>query len=100
MTSKATKDGGRALRVRVRKKGLKASSANWLTRQLNDPYVAQAKREGYRSRAAFKLAEIDDKFRIFRKNATGAKWRFIAWARAVASLEPMSSPSKQFRASS
>ena len=70
MTSKATKDGGRRLRVRVRKKGLKASSANWLTRQLNDPYVAQAKREGYRSRAAFKLAEIDDKFRIFKKNAT------------------------------
>jgi 23S rRNA (uridine2552-2'-O)-methyltransferase len=56
--------------VRVRTKGLKASSARWLERQLNDPYVAQAKREGYRSRAAFKLAELDDKFRILKKNAT------------------------------
>jgi 23S rRNA (uridine2552-2'-O)-methyltransferase len=70
MTRKATKDSGRGLRVRVRTKGLKASSSRWLERQLNDPYVAQAKRQGYRSRAAFKLAELDDKFRILKKNAT------------------------------
>ena len=68
MTPKATKDGGRALRVRVRAKGLKASSTRWLERQLNDPYVAEAKRKGYRSRAAFKLAELDDKFRILKKS--------------------------------
>jgi 23S rRNA (uridine2552-2'-O)-methyltransferase len=70
MTSRTTKDSGRGLRVRVRTKGLKASSARWLERQLNDPYDAQAKQKGYRSRAAFKLAELDDKFRVFKKNAT------------------------------
>jgi 23S rRNA (uridine2552-2'-O)-methyltransferase len=70
MTRKATKDGGRGLRVRVHTKGLKASSTRWLSRQLNDPYVAEAKRQGYRSRAAFKLAELDDKFRLLKKNAT------------------------------
>ena len=41
------------------------SSTRWLQRQLNDPYVAAAKREGYRSRSAYKLLEIDDKFHIF-----------------------------------
>ena len=70
MAPKATKDGGRSLRVRVRAKGLTASSTRWLERQLNDPYVADAKRKGFRSRAAFKLAELDDKFRILKKNAT------------------------------
>ena len=45
------------------------SSRAWLERQINDPYVARAKREGYRSRAAFKLAEIDDKFHILKKGA-------------------------------
>ena len=42
------------------------SSKLWLERQLNDPYVAQAKREGYRSRAAYKLIEIDDKFHFLK----------------------------------
>ena len=45
------------------------SSRAWLERQLSDPYVARAKREGYRSRAAFKLAEIDDKFHFLKKGA-------------------------------
>jgi 23S rRNA (uridine2552-2'-O)-methyltransferase len=45
------------------------SSRTWLERQLKDPYVARAKREGFRSRAAFKLAEIDDKFHILKANA-------------------------------
>src|SRR3974390_3439295 len=45
------------------------SSRTWLERQIKDPYVARAKREGYRSRAAFKLAEIDDKFHILKKDA-------------------------------
>ena len=42
------------------------SSRTWLERQLADPYVARAKSEGYRSRAAFKLTEIDDKYRLFK----------------------------------
>lgn len=42
------------------------SSQKWLERQLNDPYVARAKREGYRSRAAFKLLEIDDRYHILK----------------------------------
>jgi 23S rRNA (uridine2552-2'-O)-methyltransferase len=62
--------GSRALKVRVKSgKGRKLSSKLWLERQLNDPYVARAKREGFRSRAAYKLTEIDDKARILKKNA-------------------------------
>jgi 23S rRNA (uridine2552-2'-O)-methyltransferase len=45
------------------------SSRAWLERQLSDPYVARAKREGFRSRAAFKLAEIDDKYRLLKAGA-------------------------------
>jgi 23S rRNA (uridine2552-2'-O)-methyltransferase len=45
------------------------SSRRWLDRQLNDPYVARAKREGFRARAAFKLIEIDDKYRLLKKGA-------------------------------
>jgi 23S rRNA (uridine2552-2'-O)-methyltransferase len=56
----------RRLKTRVKDKGKSQSSRRWLERQLNDPYVARAKREGYRSRAAFKLAQIDDKHRILR----------------------------------
>jgi 23S rRNA (uridine2552-2'-O)-methyltransferase len=64
------KPGGRGLRVKVRAKGLKAGSVRWLERQLNDPYVAQAKAKGYRSRAAFKLIELDDKFHFLRRGAS------------------------------
>jgi 23S rRNA (uridine2552-2'-O)-methyltransferase len=46
-----------------------ASSRAWLTRQINDPYVARAKREGFRSRAAYKLAEIDDKYHLLKPGA-------------------------------
>lgn len=57
--------GERTLRTRVKTaKGRKLSSTRWLDRQLNDPYVQRAKREGYRSRAAFKLIEIDDRRRF------------------------------------
>ena len=45
------------------------SSRAWLERQISDPYVARAKREGLRSRAAFKLAEIDDRHKVFRPGA-------------------------------
>lgn len=56
----------RRLKVRVKDKRKTQSSRLWLERQLNDPYVARAKREGYRSRAAFKLTEIDDKHRLLK----------------------------------
>ena len=57
--------GARALTTRIKKKsGLKESSRRWLQRHLNDPYVHRARAEGYRSRAAFKLIEIDDKHRL------------------------------------
>ncbi len=57
----------RLLRTRVKKKsGLKASSRRWLERHLNDPYVARARAEGYRSRAAFKLLEIDERHSLLR----------------------------------
>ena len=83
--------GGRSLRVRVRSKGLKASSTRWLNRQLNDPYVAEAKAKGYRSRAAFKLIELDDKFHLLKPGARvldlGAApggWSQVALARVGA----------------
>jgi 23S rRNA (uridine2552-2'-O)-methyltransferase len=50
-------------------KGRSVSSKRWLERQLSDPYVARAKREGLRSRAAFKLIEIDDKHRLLKPGA-------------------------------
>jgi 23S rRNA (uridine2552-2'-O)-methyltransferase len=56
--------GPRALKTKVRKTGLKNSSRRWLERHLNDPYVHRAQAEGYRSRAAFKLIEIDDRHRL------------------------------------
>ena len=87
------KSGGsaRGLHVRVRAKGLKASSTRWLERQLNDPYVAQAKSKGYRSRAAFKLIELDDKFhflkpgaRVLDLGAAPGGWSQVARARVGA----------------
>ena len=60
--------GGRPLTVRVRKaRRRKPSSTEWLTRQLNDPYVAEAHRVGYRSRAAFKLAQLDARHRLLAR---------------------------------
>jgi 23S rRNA (uridine2552-2'-O)-methyltransferase len=57
--------------VRLRTaKGRKLASTRWLQRQLNDPYVEEAKRRGYRSRSAFKLAEIDDKHHLLRPGMT------------------------------
>jgi len=57
--------GQRDLKVKVKSaRGRKLSSTRWLQRQLNDPYVKRAKAEGYRGRAAFKIMEIDDKFRF------------------------------------
>ncbi len=57
----------RSLKVRLRKtRGRTHSSRQWLERQLNDPYVAAAKREGYRSRAAYKLEEIVEKYGVLK----------------------------------
>jgi 23S rRNA (uridine2552-2'-O)-methyltransferase len=71
----------------------KLSSKLWLERQLNDPYVARARREGYRSRAAFKLIEIDDKFHLLKPGlvvvdlgAAPGGWSQIA-AKRVAAAE-------------
>ena len=59
--------GSRNLTVKLRTaKGRKVASTRWLQRQLNDPYVEEAKRRGYRSRAAFKLTEIDDRYRFLK----------------------------------
>ncbi len=60
----------RGLTVTVRaSKKRSAASQRWLTRQLNDPYVAAAKQQGFRSRAAFKLVELDERFRLIRRGA-------------------------------
>ncbi|WP_372893065.1 SAM-dependent methyltransferase, partial [Rhodosalinus sp.] len=57
--------GQRDLKVKVRTaRGRKPSSTRWLQRQLNDPYVKRAKAEGYRGRAAFKILELDEKYRF------------------------------------
>ncbi|MDQ2065497.1 RlmE family RNA methyltransferase [Xinfangfangia sp. CPCC 101601] len=62
--------GQRELRVKVKTaKGRKLSSTLWLERQLNDPYVQAAKREGYRGRAAYKILELDDKYGFLKPGA-------------------------------
>ena len=77
--------------VKVKKnRGRTTSSQTWLQRQFNDPYVAAAKSKGYRSRAAFKLVELDEKFRFLKKGAAvldlGAApggWSQVAAARGA-----------------
>lgn len=61
--SRAGKDSDRRVKTG---RGRTASSVRWLERQLNDPYVKQAKAEGYRSRAAYKLTELDDRFGLLK----------------------------------
>lgn len=62
-----TRSRARGAKVRVKTaRGRKPSSTRWLQRQLNDPYVAEANRLGYRSRAAFKLAELDDRYQFLK----------------------------------
>jgi 23S rRNA (uridine2552-2'-O)-methyltransferase len=70
VSGKSGDDDRRPLKVRVKSgKGRTLSSRLWLERQLNDPYVARARREGFRSRAAFKLIEIDDKHHLLKSGA-------------------------------
>jgi 23S rRNA (uridine2552-2'-O)-methyltransferase len=90
---KGSKLGGqRQLKVRVKKTLQRSSSSQrWLERQLNDPYVAAAQREGYRSRATYKLIEIDDKERLLKSGkrvvdlgAAPGGWSQIATERVKA----------------
>jgi len=61
------KSGSRGLHVNVKTAAKRSnSSARWLARQLNDPYVSKAKAEGYRSRAAYKLIELDEKYHLLK----------------------------------
>lgn len=65
MANKTSGRGQRDLRVKVKTaRGRKLSSTRWLERQLNDPYVKRAKADGYRGRAAYKIHELDDKYRF------------------------------------
>lgn len=65
--SSSGREGGRSLKNRVKTARQRSlSSTLWLERQLNDPYVAKAKREGFRSRAAYKLIEIDERFHFLK----------------------------------
>ena len=68
--SSVTAPTGRGVTVRVKTAAKRSvSSARWLERQLNDPYVAEAKKQGYRSRAAFKLLQLDEKFHFLKAGA-------------------------------
>lgn len=95
MTKKSGSSGNRELKKRVKTaRGRTTSSTRWLERQLNDPYVAQAKREGYRSRAAYKLLELDDKHHWLKPGKTvldlGAApggWTQVAAARVKSTAE-------------
>lgn len=60
-------DGQRQMTTRVKNKKLDESSRNWVKRQLNDPYVARARAEGYRARAAYKLIELDEQFHFLKR---------------------------------
>ena len=92
--SKGPGGGQRNMRVALKTaRSRTASSQRWLERQLNDPYVAAARREGYRSRAAYKLKEIDDKYRFLKPGlrvvdlgAAPGGWSQIA-AERVRSIE-------------
>jgi 23S rRNA (uridine2552-2'-O)-methyltransferase len=90
--SSARDGAGRRLHERVKTaKRRSASSARWLERQLNDPYVRAAQREGLRSRAAFKLIELDDRYRLLKPGlavldlgAAPGGWTQVAVARVRA----------------
>ena len=94
-TGKSSFGGKRATGVRLKTaKGRKTSSTLWLQRQLNDPYVQAARKDGYRSRAAYKLLEIDDKFhflkpgkRVLDLGAAPGGWTQVAIARTRADSE-------------
>lgn len=86
--------GTRGLTVQVRSAAKRSTaSAAWLKRQLNDPYVAAARAQGWRSRAAFKLIELDERFRLLRPGlrvvdlgAAPGGWSQVAVRRGVAQV--------------
>ena len=90
-TGGSGREGGRALKTRVKMTRKRTpASARWLERQLNDPYVSQARREGYRSRAAYKLIEIDEKHKVLKPGerivdlgAAPGGWSQVAAARVA-----------------
>jgi 23S rRNA (uridine2552-2'-O)-methyltransferase len=87
--------GARVLKTRIKKKsGLKESSRRWLERHMNDPYVQRSKAEGYRSRAAYKLIEIDERhhllkpgMRVIDLGAAPGGWCQVAAARTKSTAE-------------
>ena len=92
MAKKTSGRGQRDLRVKVKTaRGRKLSSTRWLERQLHDPYVQRARREGYRGRAAFKIMELDDKYgflfpgaRVVDLGCAPGGWSQVAVARVNA----------------
>ena len=81
VTKKTSGRGQRDLRTKVKTaRGRRLSSTRWLERQLNDPYVKRAQSEGYRGRAAFKILELDDKYRFLVTWASGFGDIIILWA--------------------
>ncbi|WP_417683876.1 RlmE family RNA methyltransferase [Roseibium sp.] len=95
MTRRSKGTGDRGLKVRVKTAaGRRESSTRWLQRQLNDPYVRRAKADGYRSRAAYKLIEIDEKHKILKPGyrvvdlgAAPGGWCQVAAARVQSSQD-------------
>ena len=90
--NRPTRGGGLRQRVRTAK-GRRVSSTRWLERQLNDPYVRRAKAEGYRSRAAYKLIELDERFGLL-KGAKAVVDLGIApggWSQVVRKVAPKAS---------
>ena len=98
MTKKPENPGSagiRVLKTRIKKKsGLKESSRRWLQRHINDPYVQRSKADGYRSRAAYKLIEIDDKHHLLKPGmkvidlgAAPGGWCQVAAARTKSTAE-------------
>jgi 23S rRNA (uridine2552-2'-O)-methyltransferase len=93
-SGRSGREGGRSLKTRVRTADKRTlSSTLWLERQLNDPFVAEARRQGYRSRAAYKLIELDEKYGLFKPGqkivdlgAAPGGWSLIA-ARGIGASE-------------
>lgn len=85
--NRPSKDAGRRVRTG---RGRTQSQVRWLERQLNDPYVKKAKADGYRSRAAYKLLELDDKFKLLRGSRRIVDLGIApgGWAQVVRKVSP------------
>lgn len=100
MVKKTSGRGQRDLKIKVKTaRGRKLSSTRWLERQLNDPYVRQAKVDGYRGRAAYKILELDDKYgfltpgaRVVDLGAAPGGWAQVAVRRINADGATASKP--------